>query len=69
MCRALKPGGRIVFVEYRGEDPEVPIKPLHKMTVAQLRKEMSLQPLDWKKTIEVLPRQHVVIFTKRLRTD
>jgi len=65
MCKALKPGGRIVFVEYRGEDPEVPIKPLHKMTVAQLRKEMALQPLEWKKSIEILPRQHVVIFTKK----
>lgn len=69
MCKALKPGGRIVFVEYRGEDPKVPIKPLHKMTVAQLRKEMALQPLKWEKTIETLPRQHVVIFTKKHGAD
>ncbi len=65
MCRALKPGGRIVFVEYRGEDPEVPIKPVHKMTVAQLRKEMAAQPLEWKETIEVLPRQHIAVFVKK----
>lgn len=65
MCAALKPGGRIVFVEYRGEDPEVPIKPVHKMTVAQLRKEMAAQPLEWKESIEVLPRQHIVIFNKK----
>lgn len=65
MCNALKPGGRIAFVEYRGEDPKVPIKPVHKMTVAQLRKEMALHPLEWKETIEVLPRQHIVIFTKK----
>lgn len=64
MCHALKPGGRIVFVEYRGEDPDVPIKPLHKMTVAQLRKEMALQPLQWKESLEMLPRQHVAIFVK-----
>ena len=65
MCKALKPGGRIVFVEYRGEDPKVPIKPLHKMTVAQLRKEMALHPLEWKETIEVLPRQHIIIFNRK----
>jgi SAM-dependent methyltransferase len=65
MCDALKPGGRIVFVEYRGENPEIPIKPLHKMTVAQLRKEMAIQPLVLSKTLEVLPRQHIVIFTKK----
>ena len=65
MFKALKPGGRIVFVEYRGEDPAVPIKPLHKMTVAQLRKEMALQPLEWKESIEALPRQHIVIFKRK----
>lgn len=64
MCKALKPGGRIVFVEFRGEDPKVPIKPLHKMTVAQLRKEMAIHPLKWTETIDVLPRQHIVIFRK-----
>ena len=64
MCRALKPGGRMVFVEFRGEDPTVPIKPVHKMTVAQVRKEMSLQPLQWADTIESLPWQHIIIFTK-----
>ncbi len=65
MCRALKPNGRIVFVEYRGEDPKVPIKPVHKMTVAQLRKEMALHPLEWKETIAVLPRQHMVVFQRK----
>ena len=46
MARALKPGGRLVLVEYRGEDPEVPIKPLHKMTEAQveLRRSTGLAP-------------------------
>lgn len=65
LCKSLKPNGRIVFVEFRGEDPKVPIKPLHKMTVAQLRKEMALHPLEWKETIDVLPRQHIIVFKKK----
>src|SRR5258705_7044061 len=52
LCRALKPGGRLVFVEFRGEDPKVPIKEVHKMTETQVRKEMSVQPLEWFETIE-----------------
>ena len=55
MVKALKPGGRIVFVEFRGEDPKVPIKPVHKMTEAQVRKEMAPFPLEWAETLEVLP--------------
>src|SRR6185437_2571962 len=64
MFRALKPGGRLVFVEFRGEDPSVPIKPLHKMTVAQVRKEMAAFPLHWVETVETLPIQHVIVFKK-----
>lgn len=67
ISRALKPGGRVVFVEFRGEDPAVPIKPLHKMTEAQLKKEMAAQPLEWAETIRTLPRQHVVVFKKAAR--
>ena len=65
VCKRLKPGGRIVFVEYRGEDPEVPIKPLHKMTEAQVKKEMAVQAVDYVETIRTLPRQHIIIFRKR----
>ncbi len=65
MCPALKPGGRMVFVEFRGEDPRVPIKRVHKMTELQVRKEMSVQPLDWVETIETLPQQHLIVFRKR----
>jgi len=65
MTRALKPGGRIAFVEFRGEDPSVPIKELHKMTEAQLRKEMAIHPLDWVTTHRGLPWQHVIVFRKR----
>lgn len=65
MIRALKPGGRLVLVEYRGEDPDVPIKPLHKMTVAQVRKEMAGHPVTFERTIGTLPRQHVIVFRKK----
>jgi ubiquinone/menaquinone biosynthesis C-methylase UbiE len=65
VARQLKPGGRVAFVEYRGEDPDVPIKPLHKMTEAQVRKEMSALPLDYVETIHTLPRQHLILFRKR----
>jgi len=65
MCQSLKPGGRIVFVEFRGEDPNVPIKLVHKMTEAQVRKEMSVHPLDWVETIGTLPQQHIIVFRKR----
>jgi SAM-dependent methyltransferase len=62
---ALKPGGRLVFVEYRGEDARVPIKALHKMTVAQIRLEMQQFPITLERTDEELPIQHIVVFRKR----
>ncbi len=65
ICRALKPGGRVVFVEYRAEDPAVPIKRVHKMTEAQVRKEAAVHPLEWVETIETLPRQHIIVFRKK----
>jgi len=65
ILRGVKPGGRVVFVEFRGEDPAVPIKALHKMTVAQVKKEMSVFPLEWVETLDALPRQHVIVFRKR----
>jgi precorrin-6B methylase 2 len=64
MVRALKPGGRLVLVEYRGEDPAVPIKRLHKMTVAQVKKEMAVHPLRFETVIGTLPRQHILIFRR-----
>jgi len=69
ICRNLKPGGRVVLIEYRGEDPSVPIKPLHKMTAAQVRKEMSLHPLEHVETVRSLPRQHLIVFRKTAGTD
>ena len=54
VCRGLKPGGRVVFVEFRAEDPNVPIKEVHKMSEAQVKKEMTLHPLEWVETLNVL---------------
>ena len=65
LFKALKPGGRIILLEYRAEDPTVPIKPLHKMSVAQSRKEMEAVGLKWKSTdSKLLPWQHFMIFEK-----
>jgi SAM-dependent methyltransferase len=64
IVRGLRPGGRVVLVEYREEDPDVPIKPLHKMSEAQARREMAAAGLVWVETRDVLPRQHLMIFQK-----
>ncbi len=61
---ALKPGGRIFLLEYRGEDASVPIRPLHKMTEEQVVKEMNVFGLEWTETLDFLPWQHMMIFTK-----
>ena len=65
IARALKPGGRLVFVEYRANDPAVPIKALHTMTEAQVRMEAALHPLEWLKTESNLPWQHVIVFRRK----
>jgi len=64
MVRALRPGGRLVFVEYRKEDPRVPIKESHRMSLSQIRKEMAIFPLTFVENIGVLPRQHIAVFRK-----
>ena len=63
--QALKHDGRVVFVEYRKEDPRVPIKEVHKMSVDQLEKEMKVVGLTRLRTVETLPLQHIVIFEKQ----
>ena len=60
--KALKPGGRLVLVEFRGEDPDVPIKPEHKMTLKQVRRELEPQGFTFKESLEFLPWQHIIIF-------
>jgi precorrin-6B methylase 2/predicted small secreted protein len=64
IVKALKPGGRVVLVEYRGENPFVPIKGLHKMTQRQARKEMQAVGLIWQETQDFLPQQHILVFQK-----
>ena len=64
IVRALKIGARLVFVEYRAEDARVPIKPLHKMSEAQIRREAEVLPLVWERTVGTLPWQHVVVFRR-----
>jgi ubiquinone/menaquinone biosynthesis C-methylase UbiE len=65
IMQALKPKGRIVFVEYKAEDPRVPIKALHKMSEAQIKREAGIFALEWERTVNTLPWQHVVVFRKR----
>jgi len=67
IVKSLKPGGRVVLIEYRGEDPTVPIKQLHKMTVAQARKEMDAAGLMWKELKDFLPMQHFMVFARPAR--
>jgi len=62
--KALRPGGRLVLVEFRGEDPEVPIKPEHKMTLKQVRRELEPQGFRFQQSLEFLPWQHIIIFEK-----
>ncbi|NJO46302.1 MAG: class I SAM-dependent methyltransferase [Oscillatoriales cyanobacterium RM2_1_1] len=61
---ALRVGGRVVLVEYRGENPLIPIKGLHKMTEKQVQKEMEAVGFTWKETSSILPQQHLMIFEK-----
>ena len=59
---ALKRGGRVALIEYRAEDPEVAIKPLHKMTERQVRREMQAAGFKHVKTVRTLPLQHLLVF-------
>ena len=64
VVKSLKPGGRVVLVEYRRENPLVPIKALHKMTQKQVRQEMQAVGLQWLETKSFLPQQHLMVFEK-----
>ncbi|HLW66730.1 MAG TPA: methyltransferase domain-containing protein [Gemmataceae bacterium] len=66
MIKSLKPGGRMVFVEFRMEDEKVPIKLVHKMSEQQVLKEMSPFPqMKHARTSDVMPWQHIIIFEKK----
>ena len=64
LVSALRPGGTLVLVEYRGEDPSVPIKRLHKMTRRQAIDEMQAVGLNWERTERFLPQQHFMVFRR-----
>jgi SAM-dependent methyltransferase len=65
MRAALRPDGRLVLLEYRKEDPNVPILPEHKMTVAEAKTEVEAEGFKLDKVLEPLPRQHILIFVRR----
>jgi ubiquinone/menaquinone biosynthesis C-methylase UbiE len=62
---ALKPGGRLVLLEYRKEDPSIPIRPEHKMSVAEAKLEVEAEGFRLGRVDDSLPRQHVLIFNQR----
>jgi ubiquinone/menaquinone biosynthesis C-methylase UbiE len=67
LVKALKPGGRVVQIEYRVEEKDVPIKLLQKMTVAQASKDMAAVGLVWKETKNFLPQQHFIVYEKSVK--
>jgi ubiquinone/menaquinone biosynthesis C-methylase UbiE len=64
MRESLKPDGRLVLLEYRKEDPSIPIRPEHKMSVAEVKLEVEAEGFHLEKVLETLPRQHIFILTK-----
>ena len=64
MHEALKPGGRLVLLEYRKEDPSVPIRFDHKMSVAEAKLEVEAEGFKLTRVDPILPRQHILIFTR-----
>ena len=64
MHEALKPGGRLALFEYRAEDPNVPILPLHKMSKAQVKSEVELEGFKQLRVFDDLPWQHLIVFTR-----
>jgi ubiquinone/menaquinone biosynthesis C-methylase UbiE len=64
MRESLKPGGRLVLLEYRKEDPSIPIRPDHKMSVAEAKMEVEAEGFTLATVDERLPRQHILVFTR-----
>ncbi len=64
IVEALRPGGRVVIVEYRGEDATIPVPERHRMTEAQVRDEMAAVGLIWRETKTILPQQHFMVFER-----
>lgn len=64
MRESLKPDGRLVLLEYRKEDPSIPIRPEHKMSVQEVKLEVEAEGFHLDQVLETLPRQHILILTK-----
>ncbi len=64
MRDSLKTGARLVLLEYRKEDPSIPIRPDHKMSVAEAKMEVEAEGFTLSNVDERLPRQHILVFTK-----
>jgi ubiquinone/menaquinone biosynthesis C-methylase UbiE len=62
--KSLKPAGRVALVEFRAEDPNVPIKPLHKMSKAQIMKEFPANGFKLVEEFDKLPWQHLMFFER-----
>src|SRR5829696_7522258 len=62
LLASLKPAGRLVLLEYRKEDPAIPIRPEHKMSVNEARLELEAEGFQLDRVVGVLPRQHILIF-------
>lgn len=67
MRQALKPDGRLVLLEYRKEDPSIPIRPEHKMSADEVRAEVQPEGFRFEKNLTTLPRQHILIFRKSVQ--
>jgi len=63
--RSLKPNGELVLVEYRKEDPSIPIADAHRMSVADIRTEVEAEGFTFDRLVPGLPRQHIIVFRKR----
>jgi ubiquinone/menaquinone biosynthesis C-methylase UbiE len=62
--RALKDGGQLVLIEYRKEDPSIPIAPTHRMSVAETKTEVEAEGFQFDRVVPGLPRQHIIMFRK-----
>ncbi|MHA7130894.1 class I SAM-dependent methyltransferase [Algoriphagus namhaensis] len=62
--KSLKPGGKLLLIEYRGEDPTIMIKPLHKMTAAQVKKELKANGFKFVENGSFMKIQHFLVFEK-----
>ena len=67
IASALKPTGRLVLIEYRKEDPHIPVRPEHKMSVAEAKGEVEAEGYRLVNVIETLPRQHILVFQKNVQ--